>query len=1360
MSLMSESNNQDNDRSARLRARNEAAERDEAAAAAAVQQVQELEIEEKGHEEKVQIENQPALPQQQVPLQQPAIQQQQVPLQQHQVPLQQVPQQQQPLPAGLPRLIPEKKIETLIKQIVVLTHNNYSAWDKCIEDIAYYRCWNRNRLLNKEFTWDKKEEADAYDNLQRRDAYWVLKTSIPPGSDYYHLITGVTRGDANALYKKIKEIFQANTASDKEVLKQKFYQLSMASTKLDVARFASKVVEVATELEEVNSQLDENEITTRFLNGLSRKFEQIVTVETVAENNFETTLKNVINHAKKNKLLFYRETSTHAHHYMAQAIEHCKPYKKPYKHEKTHRQGNNKKPNSKKWYKKKQRPSKQFKQWSAKQDVDHKNYQPAAARPNQQNRSVRFQGEEHKHDYKQPFLCMNQEINESTENKPVARRTLFPREKLDDGHDSFPVLQVTRLAQECKTTRVATNKLIYYFEKERVKNRILEKQVQKLKGRLKLVTHRQHEFLWKHHYEWNSIPKQFDDEFLALDALGSYMTDYDSTDEERAENDPEYGKYRYEDEIDEDKDSQGSSSSSSSTTTSSSSDRTQGNSSSNTNTGSNSDRENRAKKSPKSKKEDQEMLMTYSNTTPEPLQHHHEEAIHEIWLCDSGSSYHIVPSEEDFDPGTMVPCSVSLRIGDSSQVQADTMGQCTRMSEEGQMIIMKDVLLAPNCPTRILAVGKLTKGGEAIFLQDKTEAKLITNDDKGKLIMKGKVSIHDTATVVLAKLRVQIKTLLPMSEEPDSHHREQILSDHRKWGHISFDKVRAIRGLPKVKDALEDLCNDCWKAEMKEPTRKKETVNRADRILYRIHMDLTGKKAKNIKGYRIALVIVDDKSRYTWTYMMKSRDEWVDKVIWWVRMIQKANPPYEVSIIRTDSEPTISTNTRWIEWLEQQGIQHEVAAPYSQHQNGVAERRIGMLNKMTKAMLFTSGLPPGDWHYALEHATFLLNRIFSTNFPSPDGYLSPQQVFYQGAPEYVPEGVFGCHTMAKIYVKGKMAPQAQECIWLGKREHVKADLVRKLSNNRECYSRVNKKSPTVFPYLNTNVNKPLAYEHKNFGSFSEDPDWTQNFYEPIESLESGSDFYSDLTGPEGGLDLGLEPTTNQNEAQSIRVGTRNRVPSLRSVEALSNTLQVSLPSHSLSSSISKNNHHEDRKNNDMDLQDPPSRTKMLSYPDRDDWIVSEEKELHSIIVKHKGFTYKLREDWMNVLPSHFIYKYKLDPYGRLITRKTRFVAGGHKQEYAVDFFDTYAATTQLESVRFMLAVAASFNACITKFDIETFFLYGKPDTDIYIEQPPGHEIVPAGAPSTHKHKDYVVRLNVALYGCKQSPRLANLDVTK
>lgn len=279
--------------------------------------------------------------------------------------------------------------------------------------------------------------------------------------------------------------------------------------------------------------------------------------------------------------------------------------------------------------------------------------------------------------------------------------------------------------------------------------------------------------------------------------------------------------------------------------------------------------------------------------------------------------------------------------------------------------------------------------------------------------------------------------------------------------------------MPPVKDALEDLCNDCWKVELKEPKRKKDTVSRADRILYRIHMDLTGKKDANVKGYRMALVIVDDMSCYTWTYMLKARDEWIDKIIWWVKMIQKSNPPYVVARIRTDSEPTILGNNKWIEWLESNGIVHEVAAPYQQYQNGVVERRIGMLNKMTKAMLFTSGLPPGDWYHAPEHATFLLNRTFSTNLSSHDGFLSPQQVFYHEAPDYDPDGVFGCHTMAKVYVKGKMEPQATECIWLGRREGTKAVLIRKLSNNREGFSVVNKKHPTVFPYLRADKNKPL-----------------------------------------------------------------------------------------------------------------------------------------------------------------------------------------------------------------------------------------------------------------------------------------------
>ena len=49
-------------------------------------------------------------------------------------------------------------------------------------------------------------------------------------------------------------------------------------TKLNVTTFANlKVVQVAEDLEAVGGKLDQDEVVTRFLDGLSRKFDTIVT---------------------------------------------------------------------------------------------------------------------------------------------------------------------------------------------------------------------------------------------------------------------------------------------------------------------------------------------------------------------------------------------------------------------------------------------------------------------------------------------------------------------------------------------------------------------------------------------------------------------------------------------------------------------------------------------------------------------------------------------------------------------------------------------------------------------------------------------------------------------------------------------------------------------------------------------------------------------------------------------------------------------------------------------------------------------------------------------------------------------------
>jgi hypothetical protein len=131
----------------------------------------------------------------------------------------------------------------------------------------------------------------------------------------------------------------------------------------------------------------------------------------------------------------------------------------------------------------------------------------------------------------------------------------------------------------------------------------------------------------------------------------------------------------------------------------------------------------------------------------------------ETWMCDSGSSYHITLQEEDYDPGTAEHCDITLKLGDNKQMHVTKMGKCTRMTREGRKIILVQVLLAPiDCPTRILATGKLTKGGQSIFLQDEKEVRL-KEKSTGDLIMKGELNtLNNTADIYLLKA---VPTLLP-----------------------------------------------------------------------------------------------------------------------------------------------------------------------------------------------------------------------------------------------------------------------------------------------------------------------------------------------------------------------------------------------------------------------------------------------------------------------------------------------------------------------------------------------------------------------------------------------------------------------
>ena len=112
------------------------------------------------------------------------------------------------------------------------------------------------------------------------------------------------------------------------------------------------------------------------------------------------------------------------------------------------------------------------------------------------------------------------------------------------------------------------------------------------------------------------------------------------------------------------------------------------------------------------------------------------------------------------------------------------------------------------------------------------------------------------------------------------------------------------------------------------------------------------------------------------------------------------------------------------------------------------------------------------------------------------------------------------------------------------------------------------------------------------------------------------------------------------------------------------------------------------------------------------------------------------------LPTHFVLEVKRD--GRY---KARLVAGGHRQQFGLDFQETYAPVCSYRTMRMILATCAHEDFELRQFDIRTAFLNGELEEEVYVR-------APAGAEHLAGH-NRVLRLQRALYGLRQAGRAWN-----
>ena len=118
------------------------------------------------------------------------------------------------------------------------------------------------------------------------------------------------------------------------------------------------------------------------------------------------------------------------------------------------------------------------------------------------------------------------------------------------------------------------------------------------------------------------------------------------------------------------------------------------------------------------------------------------------------------------------------------------------------------------------------------------------------------------------------------------------------------------------------------------------------------------------------------------------------------------------------------------------------------------------------------------------------------------------------------------------------------------------------------------------------------------------------------------------------------------------------------------------------------------------------------------WRDACEKKISSII-KNKTWHLVDLPSGANAIGLKWIFKIKRNSDGAINKHKSRFVAKGYIQRHGIDFEEVFAPVARIETIRFIISLAASHGWEIHHLDVKTAFLSGDLKEDVYVKQPEG-----------------------------------------
>ena len=661
------------------------------------------------------------------------------------------------------------------------------------------------------------------------------------------------------------------------------------------------------------------------------------------------------------------------------------------------------------------------------------------------------------------------------------------------------------------------------------------------------------------------------------------------------------------------------------------------------------------------------------------------------WIIDSGATCHMCNDKTDFTD--FVEQDTDVILGDGHHLKAEGSGTITlevdKSDRKQETCTLKDVLYVPDLSYNLLSVSRATKAGKTV---DFSEAGCEIVDGSQRLIATGSREGSLYFLDCSGNDRQQANVAGSVSQEK---------LWHRRYGHLGMQNLERLVVEDMVVGLRSDMtqdtgvCEPC--AEGKHRRSKFPTAGgkRGKEILDLVHSDVCGKMSTGLlSGYEYFLTIIDDKTRYTWIYVLKHKDEVFAQFLEWKALVENSTGR-KLKALRTDNGGEY-TSKEFETYLKQDGIRHERTVPKTPKRNGVAERMNRTIVETARCMLAEAKLPRKFWAEAVSTAVYLRNRSPMTAVSG----MTPFEALTGDKPCVDILRVFGC--LAYVHVpkdeRRKFDSKSKRCILLGYGSETKAYRLYEKIRGRIIYSR-----DVIFDESKCGIEEerrvnetPGVLVHES--PYSEKEPETKDEEPVIKDDEPVSE--------------DDEPVIEDMPERPVR----QRQPPDRYGEWVTLTRTST---------------------------EPTSVKEVMKSPNKEKWEDAMKDELKSLQKNDVWELVKLPNDRKTV-GSKWVFKEKIGADGSIERYKARLVAQGYSQQRGLDYDETFSPVVRTESVRALIALAAKNNRILHQLDVTTAFLNGTLDEEIYMKQPEGSQI--------KGNEHLVCKLRKSIYGLKRASR--------